>query len=85
MPTTDPLSPDHRRVLEQGNAIRLKVIAARGYRTVRVQSELPGILRGLALKRLNVMAAGRESVVGPDSPDEALPWDGADSEDSDGS
>jgi hypothetical protein len=52
----DPLSPEHRRALEEGSGIAPELIAARGYRTVidrqelkrlrfaRVQQRVPGIL-----------------------------------------
>jgi hypothetical protein len=48
-----------------------------------IQSELGSILSRLALRRLKVMTASRESTIELDRPDEALPWDMSDSEDGD--
>lgn len=38
--SNDPLSPEHRRALEQGSAISPEVITARGYRTVTGKKDL---------------------------------------------
>src|SRR5919106_2830693 len=40
MMTSDPLSAEHRQMLESGSAISPEVIAARGYRTVTNKREL---------------------------------------------